>query len=99
MLVNPAMKENILKIGKTRRSSEERALELSRNSGVPIEFLVAYEEKMIDCDVAEAMVHERLKKFRLNAGREFFCVPLKVAIQVIQKVANELITSHKKVSK
>jgi hypothetical protein len=42
ILINPYFK-GLVKIGKTTRSSEERALELSKHSGIPAEFVVAYE--------------------------------------------------------
>jgi len=88
VLVNSSFGD-MLKIGKTSRSPEERAAELSGNSGMPTEFIVAYSAQVSDCDEVEKLVHERLKEFRLNSGREFFRTPLRHAVQVISEIASD----------
>jgi hypothetical protein len=62
-----------VKIRKSTRHPETRAAELSGTS-VPHPFLVAYYEKVSDCDLAEKRVHEELKQFRESRNREFFKV-------------------------
>ena len=47
IMINPSY-PNLVKIGKTSRSPEERAAELSQTSGVPTPFYVAYEELVKD---------------------------------------------------
>jgi len=89
ILINPSLK-GLLKIGRTKRYSEERAKEISTATGVPTEFVVAYEQRFADCDIAEARVHQRLHAYRVSGNREFFRLPLKDAIQVILEVAEEL---------
>jgi len=84
ILVNPSHK--LLKIGKTTKTPEERAAELS-STGVPAPFMVAYFERVSDCDLAEARVHAELAAFRVNGDREFFSVSLKVAIKAVSEVA------------
>ena len=84
ILLNPSHK--LLKIGKTTKTPEERAAELS-STGVPAPFMVAFSEKVSDCDLAEIRIHAELSAFRFNEDREFFSVGLKDAIKVVSKVA------------
>src|SRR6266446_3877164 len=78
ILFNPGLK-NLVKIGKTRRSPDERADELS-STGVPHRFVVVYEHGVSDCDKAEQEIHEALVKYRINKNREFFRLSVKEAI-------------------
>lgn len=80
--------KGIIKIGKTIRSSEMRAGELSNHTGVPLNFYVAFEEFVSDCDVAERIIHLVLQNYRVNPSREFFKMPLKKAIETISKAAS-----------
>lgn len=77
----------LVKIGKTERDPDERAKELSGATGIPTPFAVAYAEWFQDCSAAEDYVHALLeqKGFRVARNREFFCAPLKAAIQAIMK--------------
>ncbi len=84
ILLNPSHK--LLKIGKTTKTPEERAAELS-STGVPAPFMVAHSEKVSDCDLAEAKIHAELAAFRVNGDREFFSVSLKEAIGIVSKIA------------
>jgi hypothetical protein len=83
ILVNPSM-PGLLKIGKTTRFPDERAAELSADTGLPTRFMVAYDWSVSDCDAAETQVHDLLKSFRINSDREFFALPLKQAIKSIE---------------
>ncbi|TAE73602.1 MAG: GIY-YIG nuclease family protein [Bacteroidetes bacterium] len=96
ILINPSFIK-YLKIGKTQKTSEERAKELYRQAktGIPTEFVVAYENEVSDCDLVESLVHKELEKYRLNSGREFFNLPLKDAIKTVEKVIKELEKQHK----
>jgi hypothetical protein len=93
ILINSAM-QGLLKIGRTERSSEERAAELSKHTGVPADFCVAYEEFVADCDKVEKLIHERLDPFRLNNNREFFKVELKHAIRIVSDIARDFAVSE-----
>jgi hypothetical protein len=77
ILLNPAM-PGYLKIGKTDRTSEERAAELSIGTGMPTRFHVAYDVQVSDCAAAERLIHLRLDAHRVSKSREFFCIPLKM---------------------
>ena len=85
-LLNAAM-PGLVKIGKTEREPEDRAKELSGETGIPTPFLVAYAEWFKDCSAAEDYVHALLeqKGFRVAQNREFFSAPVKAAIQAIVK--------------
>jgi hypothetical protein len=83
ILRNAAFRDSLIKIGKTTRSSAERAKELSRVTGVPDPFEVLYHEDVDDVDLAEQLVHERLKDCRLASNREFFQLPLPNAVRVV----------------
>lgn len=76
----------LVKVGKTRRSPQERAAELSAGvTGVPTPFIVVYEQLFQDCDAAEAFVHTYLeqKGHRVSDNREFFNAPANVVVRAI----------------
>lgn len=91
ILLNPINIE-CLKIGKTTRTSEIRAKEIFRQArtGLPAEFVVAYEKKVDDIDLVERLIHKKLDRKRFNKKREFFIMPLKKAIKAIEEVMTEL---------
>jgi hypothetical protein len=88
ILINACM-PGLVKIGHSTRSAVERAKELSDETGVPTPFMVAWHEEVNDCEEIERRVHARLERFRFNRKREFFSIPLKEAIEVLQKVVGE----------
>ena len=96
VLLNPSF-IHFVKIGQTQKTSEERAKEIYRQSktGIPTEFVVAYENEVSNCDIVENLVHQELKKFRVNDDREFFNMPLKQAIGTIERVIKDLEKQHK----
>ena len=67
----------------TTRTPEQRARELSGPTGVPTRFEVLYEEHVVDCALAEKLIHKQLADFRLRQEREFFEVPLKLAVRAV----------------
>ncbi len=89
ILVNAAM-QDMLKIGMTTRTPKERAQELSQGTGIPAPYSVAYWEQVPDCTTAEAMIHNRLARFRVQSGREFFHLDLKLAIDELREIAAEV---------
>lgn len=89
IMISPALRSDFLKIGKTIRTPERRAHELSIGTGVPLRFYVAFDILISDCHSVEKLVHERLRDFRASSNREFFELPLKEAIQVIQDVSKD----------
>lgn len=85
VLWNPALKDCIIKIGRTSRNSESRAKEISNSTGVPADYEVVYDEDVLDCILAEKTIHKLLSPKRINPKREFFKVPLKEAVKVVFK--------------
>lgn len=93
-LINPSL-EGMVKIGKTTRSPDERAMELSSATGVPTPFFVAYKIYVNDCDQAEKYMHTLLfsKGFRVSDRREFFQMPLDKAIELMIDVQSKYMIS------
>ncbi len=89
ILLNAAMPK-LLKIGKTTKSPEARAAELSSATGLPTAFVVAFDVFVADCDEGEVRAHAQLQTYRVAGGREFFAAPLKSAIAVLSKIAEEI---------
>lgn len=87
VMVSPALKENLLKIGKTTRTPQKRAQEISVGTGVPLRFYVIFQVSVSDCHEVEKLVHAKLAHHRSTSSREFFEVSLESAIEVIRAIA------------
>ena len=83
-LINSSLK-GLVKVGKTTRNPEQRAVELSSATGVPTPFIVGYEILVEDCDAAEIFVHEILgiMGLRLAKNREFFQASLSQVVSAL----------------
>jgi predicted transport protein len=91
ILLNRAFQNDHYKIGMTaKKSRKKRARELSSGTGVPRAFEVLYEQRVSDCERAERVLHQRLDRYRPVSNREFFEMPLKVAIKALERVADEI---------
>jgi hypothetical protein len=90
ILINTSIDPSLLKIGMTTKTPEERAAEISSATGVPTPYIVAYEAQVKECARAERLVHEALCMYRVNARREFFQLPLKVAVDTVNTIVNQL---------
>lgn len=90
ILVNESLKPGYLKIGRTTRSPQQRAGEISVGTGVPSAYKVAYQVKVPDCQEAERAIHERLAEYRVSNNREFFSVELEKAVSVVDRVAQKM---------
>lgn len=100
ILINPSLEKDLLKIGKTTTTSEQRAAEISSSTGVATAYYVAYEAKTSDCHLAEAVIHKELAEYRYKSNREFFKIPLKKAIPLVEQILSEMIEpSEEKISK
>lgn len=84
VLINPSFPE-FVKIGKTTKSPEERAKEISSSTGVPTPFFVAYQIYVNNIDNTENYFHQLFADFRVNDGREFFSVPLHKVVDAMFK--------------
>ena len=90
VLRNEHMRDLIVKVGKTLRTTEDRAKELNKATGVAGKFQVLFEENVVDIDSAEHLVHEQLAAYRLEPNREFFRLPYKIAIRTVFDVCTEI---------
>jgi len=82
--------QDLYKIGRTNQSPEHRAKQLSQPTGILEEFEVFFAKDVSDCELAEGMIHERLKSCRYRADREFFRVQLDNAKAVVIEVAEQI---------
>jgi len=94
ILLNRAFQNDHYKIGMTTKTPEERAREISNATGVPPAFEVLYEQKVTDCQKAERLLHQRLHQYRSVGNREFFQIPMKIAIKALEDVADEVGTAR-----
>jgi hypothetical protein len=86
ILSNPSFKKDLLKIGKTTRSPQDRLTELSNVSGVPSKYNLEFVEFVPDCHHAEYLLHQKLDDYR--EGKEFFKAPLDIAISEARNIAD-----------
>lgn len=85
----PIHEENIFKIGLTKRSTEQRAKELSNTSSADKFFIInSYHTK--DCIEAEKQIHKQLEVYRLTARREFFRCDLKIIMDTCEKIITDI---------
>ena len=80
---------DLLKIGMTTRTVEERAHEINSATGVAIPFAVRRCWRVSDPKKAEKLVHKALFGFRFREDREFFRVSFQVAVKHIEAVIRE----------
>lgn len=94
VLTNRAM-PGFVKVGLTTRTSDERARELSRATGVPEAFEVVFDIVVSDVSQVEKLIHERLHEYRTNKQREFFRIPVRRAIESVTEIASLFEVSDK----
>lgn len=88
ILVNPAFRENWVKIGKSSRPVNIRSKELD-NTAVPLPFDIYATLCTVKYSEAENLVHSFLTQFtnrRIRSNREFFNVKPKEALDIFYKV-------------
>jgi hypothetical protein len=85
-ILTNAVMPDILKVGCTTRSPEARAAELSRSTGVPIPYEVAYAISVADCRAVEQQFHRRFAGQRVSNSREFFRLPLIQAEKALKEI-------------
>jgi len=90
ILHNPSFRADRYKVGMTTKTPEERAAQLSAETGVPTPYEVLYSRHVKDCKEVEGLVHRHLADRRLHPRKEFFEVPLRVLIDVLDQAAKEI---------
>ncbi|SEB22213.1 GIY-YIG nuclease family protein [Pedobacter hartonius] len=87
---NPAHALDLFKIGLTTKTVEQRAGQLSATTGSPDKFLIIHRWKANDCIVAEKLIHDRLREYRINPKREFFNIDLEKILPIISSIIEEV---------
>ena len=82
-------KENIFKIGKTSKTPNERAIELSNATGVPEKFEVINYWKSNNISRDESEIFAYLDNHRYSDNREFFKIDEQKAIDKIEFILNK----------
>tara|TARA_Y100000588_G_scaffold339576_1_gene382385 strand:+ start:898 stop:1308 length:411 start_codon:yes stop_codon:yes gene_type:complete len=79
ILTNPMM-PRLIKISRTTNKPDERAADLSKSSGVPAKYEVAFSVLVSDCEYVEKTIHKKLSPERPNPYREFFFTKCKCGV-------------------
>ncbi len=74
----------LLKVGMSTKIPEERARELSSDTGVPTRYIVEYYSSFDDMRIAEREAHRSLKQYHYN--KEFFKITVPRAIHAIENL-------------
>jgi len=90
ILRNRAFRAALLKIGQSRRPPMLRALELGAATAVPQDFEVVYFVHVSDRHRGEQCVHTTLASYRAAPGKEFFSAPLTLAVEALNRVAEQM---------
>lgn len=85
ILSNPTT-PNLLKIGYTKNTPDERAKQISAATGVALPYKVEFAFKCFNGEQLEGEVHKFLSEFRVNNQREFFEVSLEEATKAIEEL-------------
>lgn len=87
ILTNPSLRDDYLKIGLTLVDAKKRAIELSKSSSIPLDFQLKFVFPVMDVITAERRIHLLLDRYRINPSKEFFCLPIKDAVDICKYVS------------
>ena len=90
-LSNEHLKDDIFKIGFTKRNPIIRLNELY-NTSTPTEFKLEICKKVNDCVKIESVIHTLLNKFRINPKREFFKIQIDKIRMIFDLIEGEDVT-------
>ena len=93
VLVNKTV-PNMVKIGMTTTTPQQRAREISKATGVAIPWIPIYEFKCYRSDLLEREVHEYLHEWRVANNREMFSIDSYTAQQVIEDLGYKYSTAR-----
>lgn len=88
IFTNEAM-PGYIKIGKTTTSVEQRILELSRSTAVPMPFECYYAACVANMDNVEKALHDAFGDHRKNPRREFFTIAPERVVAILRLLAVE----------
>lgn len=81
----------ILKIGKTDKDPEERAKQLSRQTGTIGIYQLEWHKEVLNSTMAEKFLHYFFRHFRIRNKKEHFLLSLPVATETAEKVVQKMI--------
>lgn len=87
IISNPAMTENIFKIGMTKRDNPQERIDQLYNTSTPLPWNKHFIIYSKDARALEKKLHQIFHSKRMNEGREFF----QVSLDEIEKVINNLV--------
>ena len=88
ILSNEAM-PGLVKIGYTISSPEERAVQISRSTGVALPFKVEFAFKAHEGEFLEKEIHTYLDAYRVNSQREFFAISVDKAKDIVIEIGKK----------
>ena len=82
----------LVKVGRTTRRPDNRAVELSSSTGVASRFQLIYYVFVGNAVAGEHAAHEQLSRvgYRENEAREFFRIESKLAIDILASLPNQI---------
>lgn len=80
---------DLLKIGMTMRTVEERLREVNGATGIAFPFCVRRCYQVRDPTAAERLIHQSLAAHRVRADREFSCASYRDAARIIDATLRE----------
>ncbi len=92
ILINPAFREDWVKIGKSSRPVDVRSKELD-NTAVPLPFEIFATMQTSKYNEVEKLVHktiDRLTDLRIRQNREFFNVAPQIALDIFRDIAQTI---------
>jgi hypothetical protein len=96
VLINEVM-PGYVKIGKTTTSVEQRVLELSRSTAVPVPFECFYAARVANMNIVEQALHDAFDDFRKNPKREFFTIAPERVVAILKVLSLEEVTPSRDV--
>lgn len=92
VLVNKSV-PNMVKIGMTINTPDERARQISTATGVATPWIPVYSYQCYRSDLLEEEVHIHLHEYRVNKNREMFAIDSHTAQRVIEELGYKYSTA------
>lgn len=93
VLVNRSV-PNMVKIGMTTKTPQQRAKEISQATGVAEPWIPVFEFKCYRSDLLEKEIHDYLSEWRVNTHREMFLIDSYTAEKVIEDLGYKYSTAR-----
>lgn len=92
VLVNKSV-PNMVKIGMTTNTPDERARQVSAATGVATPWISVFEYACYRSDLLEGDIHQHLREYRVNNKREMFAIDSHTAQRVIEELGYKYSTA------